>query len=90
MSDYKVKFAVWGAIPNGDAKKDEAGDISEMLQAILNSRGSVVKFTTDNFHDTAKGHEKHFAGIVARDGADHYFACAEGQSIDFSSGGNPT
>lgn len=90
MSDLKVKFAVWGASVNGDPLNDRAGDISGRLQDLIERTGGKVQFTTGNFDDTCLGYGKHFAGIVIRNNKEHYFACAENQTIDFNYGGTPT
>jgi hypothetical protein len=81
-----VRFAVYGALPGGDPFSAEAVDVTARLQELLNA-SHVVTCNDTNLGDPSVGNAKHFAAVVARDGADLHFACAENQTIDFSSGG---
>jgi hypothetical protein len=83
-----VKFAVWGALDGGDRAKSSCADVSQILQAAINSNAMVV-LNNDTFHvDPAPGNLKHFAAVVNREGRDFAFACAEGQTINFDVGGS--
>jgi hypothetical protein len=86
LSNLVVKFAVYGALPGGDAFTAKAFDVTARLQELLNV-SPAVECNNTNFQDPSEGDVKQFAAVVARDGVDAYFACAENQSIDFSSGG---
>jgi hypothetical protein len=86
-SDLVVKFAVYGALPNGDPSAAEAADVTAVLQALINQSGGPVACDNNSFGDPAVGFTKHFAAVVNRGGADLHFACQEGQTIDFRFGG---
>jgi hypothetical protein len=81
-----VKFAVWGALRDGNPDKAEAEEVTGALQdAIDSSVGQVVKIDNTNMGvDPAKHVRKHFAAIVEVDGTDRAFACEEDQTIDFT------
>lgn len=83
-----VKFASYGALPGGSASQAHAFDVTPIVQAMLNQSGGPVACNNSSFGDPSVGFTKHFAAVVTRGGADHYFACQEGQTIDFSKGGN--
>src|SRR5450631_1294235 len=80
-----VQFAVYGALNGGDRSKAQAFDVSARLQIELNRTGGKVLINDDLFGDPSKNNKKHFAAVVTRGGVDLYFACAEGQTIDFKS-----
>lgn len=82
-----VKFAVYGALPGGDKSKAKASDVTALLQAEVNVTGGQVTCGDALLGDPSPNNQKHFAAVVNRDGTDMYFACAEGQKIDFNSGG---
>ncbi|MGE4279657.1 MAG: hypothetical protein AB7G62_08735 [Magnetospirillum sp.] len=85
MSVLTVKFAVYGALVGGDENKSAAVDVSAALQALIDSNQGIVNINNDNMGgDPAYGDVKHFAAIVALgDNDKRYFACQEGQTIDF-------
>lgn len=88
----KVLFAAYGALPNGN-KEDALGFIvTKTLQHLIDDPGNQggVTINNANFNDSAPGFTKHFAAIVERDGVLRCFACQEGQTIDFNSGGGTT
>jgi hypothetical protein len=41
----------------------------------------------NSFGDPSSGNGKHFGALVTRDGSELFFACNEGQEIDFNHGG---
>lgn len=75
-----VKHAVFGAQAN-------AFNVTSKLQALLEQGNGVATINDSNFGDPAVGSPKHFGAVVSRDGSDFYFACNEGQAIDFKVGG---
>ncbi len=85
--DLVVKFAVYGALPGGSLSSAQAADIGKVLQDHLNLGGPSVACNNDSFGDPSFGNKKHFAAVVARGGRDLHFACQEGQTINFRSGG---
>jgi hypothetical protein len=87
-NDFLVKFAGYGALPGGNLSEAQAFDVTSHLQALLNI-GPVITANNTFFSDPSPGNQKHFAAVVARGGQDFHFACAEGQNIDFRSGGIP-
>jgi hypothetical protein len=86
--ELAVKFAVYGALPDSDSSNAQAYDVTALLQAFLNVHqdGNVV-CGNGLFGDPCYGFQKHFAAVVTRFGVDFSFACEEGQTIDFMSGG---
>ena len=95
-NEYLVKSAVYGGTDVDSPNKSKAKDVSNELQKHLNA--GHVKLCISNglpspnpkvlpyppFNDPAKGLGKAFAAIVSINKNDHYFACNEGQTIDFS------
>ncbi len=78
-----VKHAVYGAA-------GKASEVTTTLQTLLNNTNGVVVINDSNFGDPSKGNVKQFGALVTRNGADFYFACTEGQTIDFKdAGGTP-
>jgi hypothetical protein len=84
----KVKFAVYGALRDGNQDNTEAAVVTAALQtAIDNSPHGNGVVTIDNNSmggDPANRVQKHFGAIVEVDGTDRPFACLEGQTIDFT------
>jgi len=86
--DLTVKFAVYGALPNNESVNAQAYDVTGLLQAFLNVQGGDVLCGDGLFGDPSHGYLKHFAAVVTRASeGDFFFACEEGQSINFSLGG---
>jgi len=83
-SNLVVKFAVYGALAGGVESYAQAFDVTARLQAIVNENGDGVACTNASFGDPSEGNTKHFAAVVNRGGTDFYFACQEGQTIDFA------
>jgi len=83
----KVVMAVYGALAHGQQNAAEAFDRKDQLQTLIDNGSGVVKCDGDAFGDPAQGFAKHFAAIVNRDDVNFFFACEEGQTIDFNSGG---
>jgi hypothetical protein len=82
----KVKQAVFGALKGGDRIEPLAMDVVGPLQWQININAGVVQITAANLGDPAPGVLKHFAAIVERNGKNYYYACQEGQTIDFTKG----
>ncbi len=82
-----VKAAVYGALPGGDPSAAQASDVSGILQAFLNMGITTVAIDNNSFGDPSYGNQKHFMAVVDRGGRELHFACVEGQSINFESGG---
>ena len=85
MAKFTVSDAVYGALPNGDSKNAKAFDVTSELSSILNAPGATgVVVCGDNLKgDPCPGNTKNFGALVNK----RYFACLEGQTIDFNHGG---
>lgn len=86
MSILTVKFAVYGALANGNENESQAVDVSDALQTAIDAstNNGIVEINNTNMGgDPSVGNQKHFAAIVSLDGSDRYFACEENQTIDF-------
>jgi hypothetical protein len=83
-----VRYAVYGALRNGNQDNTEAKIVTAALQTAINNspNGSgVVRIDNKNMGgDPAPGVQKHFGAIVAVNGTDRPFACLENQTIDFT------
>lgn len=93
MSIYNVKFAVYGALKDGNQIQAQAIKVTSELQDLLDQsdRQGVILIGNDTLgQDPSKGNGKHFAAIVSLNGVDHYFACGENQTIDFNHSILPT
>ncbi len=83
MSQFTVQFAVYGALKSGNEEKSCTINVKKELQDLLNQPDRQGEVKIDNATlgcDPSPGDGKHFGAIVN----DHYFACAEGQTIDFN------
>lgn len=87
MNNLIVRSAVYGALGNNDPKNSSAADVSAALQAQIIANHGLVNITNQTMGgDPCYGFQKSFAAVVNRDGIDRFFACHEGQSIDFNYG----
>ncbi|QCP53093.1 hypothetical protein FAZ95_28845 [Trinickia violacea] len=85
-----VQFAVYGALANGSPDGTGATGVSDALQRAINESSPYGTVTIDNNTmrgDPCPGYTKHFGAIVVRDGKPRFFACQEGQTINFEMGG---
>jgi len=84
MASLIVKFAVYGALAGGNENRSQAADVRTALQtAIDGNQGIVLIGNASLGGDPSPGNQKHFGAIVSLDSVDRYFACQEGQTIDF-------
>ena len=83
----QVQFASYGALPGGAANNAKAFDVTQSLQTLINENAGVVSCGNQSFGDPSPGNTKHFGAVVTRNGANHLFACQEGQTIDFNHDG---
>jgi hypothetical protein len=90
-----VKFAVYGGLPDGAEANAKAIDVTNALQTLITQNGGIVKIDDAAFGDPANKTVKHFGALVTRGNADShgdfYFACKEGETVDFNrQGGVPS
>ena len=91
MSTFDVKFAVYGALKDGNENETQAISVAQQLQRLLEDNDGIVTISNSSFGvDPAKGYTKHFGAIVNVNGEDVYFACQENQTIDFAHHIQPT
>ncbi len=85
MANFDVGYAVYGALHNGDPNFAEGFNVTSQLSSVLNAPGStgIVQCGNNIFGDPSFQYQKHFGALVNN----RYFACAEGQTIDFNHGG---
>ena len=83
---YQVQFAVYGALFNGDENDMRANDVTGVLQDQLNNSSSgVLNINNDTMGgDPCVGYTKAFGALVVVADDPKWFACTEGQTIDFS------
>jgi hypothetical protein len=79
----EAKFAVWGALANGDPNSARASDVTRTLQRLFNDGVTMITINDDNFGDPAVDFTKHFAATVDNNGHLSHYACQEGQTINF-------
>jgi len=80
----KVQYAVYGALA-GSQTMAQAVDVTRILQDQIDKRQAVVPIDNDSMGgDPSPNNKKHFGACVLRDGTPVYFACGEGQTIDFN------
>lgn len=90
MSEVTVECAIYGALAGGHENQAQAADVTSALQNSINSMDALVNINNDNMRgDPCPGSDKHFGAKITRDGGTYYYACAEGQTIDFKRGGTP-
>jgi hypothetical protein len=84
-----VKHAVFGGYsgPPG-TQKPGSRDVTGLLQQLINQGNGEVHITPANLSDPAPGVVKHFAATVERNKQDYYYACQEGEKINFNIGGD--
>lgn len=91
MSTFTVKFAVYGALKDGNENQTQAISVAAPLQSALTKNDGIVSISNSTFGtDPSKGTKKHFGALVTVNGVDQYFACQEGQTIDFAHSIPPT
>jgi hypothetical protein len=80
-----VTYAVYGALAGGNENQSQAISVANALQAAINASTGIVAINTTNLGgcDPSPGNQKHFAGCVVVGGVPQYYACQEGQTIDF-------
>lgn len=84
-SPLQVQIAVYGALCGGQDNM-HARDVSTQLQAALDAPGNqgVVNINNDTMGgDPCSGKTKAFGAVVNLNGVPLYFACLEGQTVDF-------
>jgi len=83
----EVVFAVYGALHGNKSARERCFEVSAILQGLLaNNSGTVTINNTSFGGDPAPFAVKHFAAMV-KDGANTtYYACQEGQTINFGTG----
>lgn len=88
MSGVTVEFAAYGALAGGNENKAQAANVMAQLQNAINSMDCIVKINNDNLGgDPSPGNQKHLGAQITRKGGTYYYACVEGQTIDFTHGG---
>lgn len=84
MAALVVRYAVYGALADNNENNSQAVDVTSALQAAIDATQGIVTVNNDSMGgDPSVGIKKYFGANVALDGADRYFACVEGQTIDF-------
>ena len=84
MSVLTVQFAVYGSLNGGNENKSQAVNVQQALQSAIDASQGIVTINNSTMGgDPSKGNDKHFAAIVSLDNSPQYFACEEGQTIDF-------
>ncbi|HTW70791.1 MAG TPA: hypothetical protein VME47_12950 [Acetobacteraceae bacterium] len=81
----KALFAVWGALANGSPTNALAENVTGKLQQFFNDGVTTITINDANFNDPAVGFTKHFGAMVDRGDHVSYYACQEGQTINFDS-----
>ena len=88
-----VQSAVYGGLHNGNQTQCQAGGVTIVLQEAIDRNQGIVTINNDLFGDPSISTKKHFGAVVADEGLDqygepfarlNYFACEEGQTIDFN------
>jgi hypothetical protein len=85
MAALQVKVAIYGALCGGPDDM-HARDVTRQLQAALDSptNNGRVNINNDSMGgDPCRGTTKAFGAVVALDGVPLFFACLEGQTVDF-------
>lgn len=80
----QVVFAAYGGLRDGDPLQEEAAEVTQALQALINDpnfRGTVVINNQNMGGDPAPNVVKHFGAIINVDGQSRAFACQENQEI---------
>jgi hypothetical protein len=84
MPALVVKYAVYGALADNNENLSQAVDVSSALQTAIDTTQGIVTINNDSMGgDPSPGIKKYFGANVALDGVSRYFACIEGQTIDF-------
>ncbi|WP_296382875.1 hypothetical protein [Winogradskyella sp.] len=93
MSETKVTvdFAVYGALVSGSKPgSDRAANVKSEVQSAINANNAEFRINNSSLgSDPSPGQEKHFGAQITRNGQTYYYACKEGQKLDFLRGGSP-
>ncbi len=88
MSQIKVDFAVYGLLKGGNEHNGLAVDVKSTLQHLIDKNNGIVKITSSCLgKDPYLAETKSFGAQIQRAGRTYYFACQEGQILDFEKGG---
>lgn len=79
----QVKFAVYGALRDGNENQGQTADVTERLQQLIDESGGIVTINNNSFGDPCPGFGKHFGALLLNDGTPVAYACGEGQTVDF-------
>ena len=85
MSALQVQIAVYGTLCGGQDNM-RGRNVTAQLQAALDAPGNngVVNINNDTMGgDPCHGTTKYFGAVVILDNTPLYFACQEGQTVDF-------
>lgn len=90
-TQIKVEFAVYGALVSGsNPGSDRAANVKSIVQSNIDSMQAEFRINNKNLgSDPSPGQEKHFGAQITRNGNTYYYACKEGQQLDFLRGGCP-
>lgn len=84
MAALTVKYAVYGALGGANENYSQAVDVTTALQTAIDASQGIVTIDNDTMGgDPSVDNLKHFGACVALGGQDRFFACNEGQTIDF-------
>jgi hypothetical protein len=72
---WKVLFAIYGALPNGNQADAQGFIVTKALQRLIDNTGGIVAINNTSFKDPAVDFTKHFGAVVERDGVQRCFAC---------------
>lgn len=88
MTNIQVKDAVYGAFIKGASNECQSMDASIALQKAIDANEGIVRIDTQHLgFDPSPGNWKHLVAVVNRKDGNFYYACKEGQTVDFNRGG---
>jgi hypothetical protein len=81
---FQVNYAIYGALNNNAEDQAQAFSLSSQLAAAITAYQGIVPINNTTFGgDPCFGYTKNFGACLSNGANNYYFACQEGQTIDF-------
>jgi len=85
MNNIKVIRAQYGTFDENNSNKWQTTDVTQTLQKVINTSGGYVEIDNNTMEtNSPSNNTKHFAAIIEHNSTPYFFACSEGQTVNFN------